>query len=173
MSGVITIRTSTAEDAAALDAIDRATWTLGASVAPAPRRPGTPFFEPDANHADVLVAEAGGTVAGYVRIGPAEPAVESNRHVLMVRGFAVDPGRHRQGIGRRLIDAAVDAARARGARRLTLRVLADNAAARALYEAAGFRVEGVLREEFLLGGRYVDDVLMARDLALAAPLRER
>jgi hypothetical protein len=31
----------------------------------------------------------------------------------------------------------------------------------------------VLREEFLLRGRYVDDVLMARDLTVAAPLRER
>ena len=168
----VTIRPSRADDDAALDAIDRATRALGGSVAPAPRRLGTPFFEPDADHADVLVAEAGGTVAGYVRIGPATP-VESNRHVLMVRGFAVDPARHRHGIGRRLLDAAIEEARARGARRLTLRVLATNAAARGLYEAAGFTVEGVLREEFWLDGRYVDDVLMARDLTLAEPLGER
>ena len=46
----------------------------------------------------------------------------------------------------------------------TLRVLGPNATARALYERAGFVVEGVLREEFHLDGRYVDDVLMARDL---------
>ena len=31
----------------------------------------------------------------------------------------------------------------------------------------GFEVEGVLRGEFLLGGRYVDDVLMALDLTAA------
>ena len=37
-------------------------------------------------------------------------------------------------------------------------------AARGLYEAAGFEVEGVLRGEFLLEGDYVDDVLMALDL---------
>jgi ribosomal protein S18 acetylase RimI-like enzyme len=169
----VTIRPATADDDAALDAISRANWTLGGSVTPAPPPPGTPFFDPGANHADVLVAEAGGTVAGYVRLGPATPAVESTRHVLTVRGLAVDPARHRQGIGRLLIEAAIEEARARGARRLTLRVLADNTAARALYEAAGFTVEGVLREEFLLRGRYVDDVLMARDLTLAAPLRER
>jgi RimJ/RimL family protein N-acetyltransferase len=41
-------------------------------------------------------------------------------------------------------------------------VLGPNAAARALYESCGFTVEGVLREEFLLDGQYVDDVLMAR-----------
>ena len=62
------------------------------------------------------------------------------------------------------MDAAVDAATARGARKLTLRVLASNAIARALYESCGFEVEGILREEFLLEGRYVDDVLMARHL---------
>ena len=162
MSGV-TIRTATADDDAALAALDRATWALGASVAPRPPPPDASFFKAEKPYGDVLVAEADGAVAGYVRIGPAIP-VESNRHVLMVRGLAVDPARHRRGIGRRLLDAAIEEARGRGARRLTLRVLAPNVAARALYEAAGFVVEGVLREEFLLGGRYVDDVVMARDL---------
>jgi RimJ/RimL family protein N-acetyltransferase len=33
-----------------------------------------------------------------------------------------------------------------------------------VYTAAGFVVEGVLREEFHLDGGYVDDVLMARNL---------
>ena len=64
--------------------------------------------------------------------------------------------------------AAVREAGSRGARRLTLRVLAPNTAARGLYEACGFTVEGVLREEFLLEGRYVDDVLMALDLGPGA-----
>ena len=52
----------------------------------------------------------------------------------------------------------------RGARKLSLRVLGDNTVARGLYESCGFAVEGVLRDEFLVDGRYVDDVLMARDL---------
>jgi hypothetical protein len=37
-----------------------------------------------------------------------------------------------------------------------------------LYESCGFRVEGVLREEFRIEGRYVDDVLMALDLLSSA-----
>jgi RimJ/RimL family protein N-acetyltransferase len=45
--------------------------------------------------------------------------------------------------------------------RITLRVLSTNPAARRLYESCGFVVEGVLRGEFLLEGREVDDVLMA------------
>ena len=43
-------------------------------------------------------------------------------------------------------------------------MLGTNVPARRLYEAGGFTVEGVLREQLLLGGRYVDDVFMAREL---------
>jgi ribosomal protein S18 acetylase RimI-like enzyme len=161
VSGV-TIRRAGARDDAALAALDEVTWSPLASPAPPPP-PGRPFFDGRSDPADVLVAEAGDAIAGYVAIGPPTP-VASNAHVLMVRGLAVDPAWRGRGIGRRLVDAAVAEAERRGARRLTLRVLAPNAAARALYEAAGFVVEGVLREEFLLDDRYVDDVLMARAL---------
>jgi RimJ/RimL family protein N-acetyltransferase len=43
----------------------------------------------------------------------------------------------------------------------SLRVLGRNTVARRLYSACGFVNEGTLRAEFLRGGRYVDDVLMA------------
>lgn len=55
---------------------------------------------------------------------------------------AVAPDRRLGGTGRRLMQAAVDSARARGARRMFLEVRASNAAALALYSAAGFRPEG-------------------------------
>lgn len=161
MSGV-TIRPARVEDDAALAALDRATWSYQTSPAPVPPDRGR-FFAGRTAPEDVLVAEAGDAVVGYVQIGPAIP-VPSNAHVITVRGLAVDPERRGEGIGRRLVEAAVAAARGCGGRRLTLRVLAPNAAARAVYEACGFVVEGVLREEFLLDGRYVDDVLMAVDL---------
>ena len=70
----------------------------------------------------------------------------------------------------RLTEACIEQARSRGARKLSLRVLGGNVAARRLYESCGFTVEGVLCEEFFLGGRYVDDVLMACLLdAVAGP----
>lgn len=103
---------------------------------------------------DVLVADEDGVVLGYVwlrRTGP-RPAHD---HVLVVDGLAVDPARQRKGLGRALVQAAIEEACRRGGRKLTLRVLAPNAAARRLYESAGFSVEGVLHDEFLL---------MARDL---------
>jgi ribosomal protein S18 acetylase RimI-like enzyme len=121
------------------------------------------FFDEKTVPDDVLVARIDGELAGYVRIGPATP-LEASRHVLMVTGIAVDPELRRQGAGRALIEAAAAEAHRRGAKRLTLRVLGPNESARRLYESAGFAIEGVLRGEFFLDGRYVDDVLMALEL---------
>jgi ribosomal protein S18 acetylase RimI-like enzyme len=109
---------------------------------------------------DVLVAEVDGVVSAYVAVG-SPTRLTSNRHVIAIFGLAVSPAHQRRGLGRRLLLAVIEAARARGARRLTLHVLASNRDARRLYETLGFETEGVLREEFLIEGRYVDDVLMA------------
>ena len=43
-------------------------------------------------------------------------------------------------------------------------MLSTNQAAIRLYERHGFAREGTLLEEFLINGRYVDDVLMAKRL---------
>jgi len=56
--------------------------------------------------------------------------------------IAVDPARRRRGLGRTLLDAALVRARARGAEAIFLEVAADNLAAIALYEAAGFQRSG-------------------------------
>jgi len=134
------------------------------SPAPPPPAPDWSFFDERVEIRDVLVAEVDGGVAGYARLSHPHP-LEASRHVLQISGIAVDPAQQRRGVGRALIDAAVAEARGRGARRLTLRVLGPNVAARRLYETSGFVVEGVLRGEFHLDGEYVDDVLMALDLA--------
>jgi len=156
------VRPARLEDEAALFAIDRATWTSATSPAAVPLST-RPFFHEGTDPADVLVAEMDGAVAGYVTLGLATP-LPASAHVRTIAGFSVDPGRQRQGVGRALLDAAAAEARARGATRLTLRVLGRNEGARRLYERAGFVVEGVLRGEFLLDGEHVDDVLMALDL---------
>ena len=102
-------------------------------------------------------------VVGYALVGQALP-LASHAHVLELRGLAVDPARQLCGAGRRLVEASVEQARGQGARKLALRVLGSNVRARRLYESCGFLVEGVLQAEFFLGGRYIADVLMARDL---------
>jgi ribosomal protein S18 acetylase RimI-like enzyme len=160
---VIEVRPARAGDERALAALDRATWTTLTSPAPPPPEPDWSFFSERVEISDVLVAVVGGDVAGYVRLGRPTPLAASD-HVVMINGLAVDPARQRQGVGKALMDAAAVEARARGARRLTLRVLAQNDAARRLYDRSGYVVEGVLRGEFCLDGEYVDDMLMALDL---------
>ncbi len=154
-----TIRRAVRVDDEALAQIDRDTWS--GSVTPAPRWPGDGgFFQKDTDPRDVLVASVDGTPVAYVKLG-SPTQLPSNSHVLEIQGLAVTPAYQGHGFGRRLLAAAIEEARARGARRLTLRVLAVNRPARELYASAGFEIEGVLREEFLVGGAYVDDVLMA------------
>jgi ribosomal protein S18 acetylase RimI-like enzyme len=161
---VIETRAAEPADEDALAALDLATWTWLTSPAPRPD-PGSgwTFFDDRTRPEDVIVAVVDGEVAGYVKLARVTPLAASD-HVRTVNGIAVHPDCQRIGVGRALIDAAAGEARARGARRLTLRVLGPNAGARRLYESAGFVVEGVQRDEFLLEGEYVDDVLMALDL---------
>jgi len=53
----------------------------------------------------------------------------------------VQESARRSGLGRALVEAAVERARERGSRRIELDVNEDNAPARALYEACGFLTE--------------------------------
>jgi ribosomal protein S18 acetylase RimI-like enzyme len=169
---VTTVRKARPEDEPRLKDIDAATWTAGVSPPPPPSVDAA-FFGERITPAYVLVAETGQVIAGYAALGPSRP-LASRSHVLEIRGRAVHPARQRCGVGRRLVEACIEQARSRGARKLSLRVLGGNVAARRLYESCGFTVEGVLREEFFLGGRYVDDVLMACMLdAVAGPEDDR
>jgi ribosomal protein S18 acetylase RimI-like enzyme len=161
-AGRVEIRPARLTDETAIKQIDAGTWTADSSPAP-PAPPDQPFFGARNQLADVLVAEADGQVIGYAILRQVFP-VPSHRDVLEINGLAVDPAHQGHGVGRQLVEACAEQARSRGARKLTLRVLGDNDAARRLYESCGFHVEGVLRDEFHLGGRYVDDVLMARFL---------
>jgi RimJ/RimL family protein N-acetyltransferase len=80
----------------------------------------------------------------------------------------VHPAARRRGIAAMLLAAAEQRVRDRGMRKLSLRVLSTNQAAISLYERLGFTREGDLREEFLINGSYVDDILMAKHLGRPA-----
>lgn len=70
----------------------------------------------------------------------------------------------RQGFGLRLLQAAVDAMVATGARRCLLEVRKSNIAARKLYEQMGFHVDGIRRNYYPLPSGREDAVLMSLDL---------
>jgi ribosomal protein S18 acetylase RimI-like enzyme len=155
------LRTARAGDREEIRRIDLATWSPRVTPAPPPAADRDLLDRFGA--ANVIVAEAGKGLAGYLILGDWTD-LESARHVLEVKGLAVDPARQGEGVGAALLDAGVERARKAGRRRLRLRVLGVNAGARRLYESRGFEVEAVLRESFLLEGDYVDDVFMALDL---------
>ncbi|WP_055417699.1 GNAT family N-acetyltransferase [Streptomyces pactum] len=156
------IRHARPDDEQPLRRLDQETWSSLHAVSPPPG-PDDPFFRETSGPADHLVAELDGAVVGYVRLGFPTP-LASNAHVRQIRGLAVSDAARGNGVGRALVRAAVQEARRLGARRVTLRVLGHNTAARKLYESEGFVVEGVQPQEFHLDGEYVDDVLMGQSL---------
>jgi ribosomal protein S18 acetylase RimI-like enzyme len=163
----VAVRVARARDEAGLARLDAAAWTPASGFPSVTERVNDPFFtfftddSPPGAH---LVAELDGGLAGYIRLKPVTPLRE-NAHVLGIVGLAVAPGARRRGVASALLAAAEQHARARGARKLSLRVLGTNETAMRLYERHGFQREGALRDEFCIGGRFVDDVLMAKHLA--------
>ena len=98
---------------------------------------GTQVAEPNII---ILVAERDGKVLGYTYAG-----VEGNDY-MSLRGPAgvlydivVDTAHRRQGVGRALLDATLEALKARGAPRVVLSTAERNASAQRLFDRAGFR----------------------------------
>ena len=89
---------------------------------------------------------------------------ESFRHGWRL-GMGVLPAVRGRGVGQRLAEAAIAAARAKGAERIELEVFASNTRAIALYERLGFVREGVKRRARKLDDAYDDIVQMALLLA--------
>jgi ribosomal protein S18 acetylase RimI-like enzyme len=165
-AATIPVRSARESDQAALIDLDATAWSPESgfpSVIRAAGQSGVTFFtaaDPPGVH---LVAELDDVVVGYVRLKPPTHLPE-NAHVTYVSGLAVRPSSRRRGVAAALMTAAEPFARTRGARKLSLRVLSTNQPAIRLYGRLGFDREGTLRDEFLIGGRYVDDVLMAKRL---------
>ena len=89
---------------------------------------------------DILVADDGGTVAGTVALQTWGPSSEVARgpDEIEMRAFAVAPAAQGRGVGRALVDAAVERARAAGLRHLVLSTQPGMLAAQRIYRAAGF-----------------------------------
>jgi ribosomal protein S18 acetylase RimI-like enzyme len=160
-----TIRVAATSDGDRLDEIDRLTRSSENSPSPIGETT-TSFFEHLAP-ADVLVVSDHDTIWGYIQFRQLTP-LASNAHVWQISGIAVDPRSQGRGLGEALVEATIREIDSRGGRRITLRVLSTNPAAQRLYERCGFVVEGILRGEFVLDNREVDDVLMARSIGRGA-----
>ena len=110
-----------------------------------------------------LTATIGGAVVGYAYAGPyrARPAYR----FTVENSVYVDPAQIGQGIGRALLAPLIAECAAAG-RRQMIAVIGDsaNAASIGLHAALGFRQVGILRSVGFKFGRWVDSVLMQREL---------
>lgn len=106
----------------------------------------------------LVAVDASGAVVGWCDVQRAP--FEGFRHTGRL-GMGLLPEARGKGLGRRLMQAAIHAARERGMERIELEVFASNTRAIRLYESAGFVHEGVKRRARKLDGEYDDNVMMA------------
>jgi ribosomal protein S18 acetylase RimI-like enzyme len=109
----------------------------------------------------LLVACAGEQVVGFAAVGPSPDPDGTEAAELL--SFGVHPDARRQGHGSRLLNAAVDTARGRGATVLTAWVLAEADATRGFLSAAGLETDGAHRERVVS-----EDGRTAREVRLSA-----
>jgi RimJ/RimL family protein N-acetyltransferase len=108
--------------------------------------------------AALFVAENDGQIVA--RLSLARDPHPASSHVADL-GLMVAAEYRRRGIGRALLEQAVDWAGATGIRKLELHVFPWNEPAIALYESFGFEREGLRRGHYVRDGEDVDAILMA------------
>ena len=149
-TGTISIRRAVANDApkigAVFDAAVREGWTYLGDLARKPMFPPEEWDKLVTDHAppnSLLVAIDGSAdVVGFTAVH----APEGEMFLLFVH-----PQHAGRGVGRRLLDAAHDALRAAGWREAFLYTHEQNHRALAVYEAAGYRRDGSVRESDFRG----------------------
>jgi len=110
-----------------------------------------------------LVAEQGGRVIGYAYASAHRPRPAYRNTVE--NSVYVEPGRERQGIGRVLLTALLEACERAGFRQVVA-VIGDSGheASIGLHRALGFRMVGTLQSAGFKFGRWIDIVLMQRSI---------
>jgi ribosomal protein S18 acetylase RimI-like enzyme len=159
-SSEVEVRRATADDAQAIgavfDAAVRAGWTYLDELAQKPMFAPEDWDQLVADHAPpkVLLVATGraGQVVGYAAAHPND----GEMFLLFV-----DPAYAGRGIGRTLLSAAHDALRAAGCQQAYLYTHEQNERALAVYESAGYRRDGSVREsEF--GGTAIRELRLVK-----------
>lgn len=119
-----------------------------------------PKIDDAARFPQLVAVDAGGTVLGWV-------GTSAYRARPCYRGIGefsiyLDPAARGQGIGKLLLNALVDAARAAGFWKLLSRIFTFNHASLAVCRACGFRDVGVYEKHGKLDGRWLDVVIVER-----------
>ncbi|WP_050625700.1 GNAT family N-acetyltransferase [Bradyrhizobium viridifuturi] len=119
------------------------------------------FAERLAHGAVILGAFRGGELAGIVGFIVADGP--KRQHKGMLVGMYVRQQARRAGVGRLLVEAALELA-AQSVELVQLVVVKGNEPAFRLYQDLGFVEYGLEKHALKIDGRYHDDILMAKDL---------
>lgn len=153
----LTIRLSEMKDAQQIMDLDAIVWDDHSAPEPLNWTSREDFLR-HCQPGSQLVALIDEQICGYV--GFRYPTmIRTNHHVYEIN-IAVHPQYQNEGIGTRLMETMKAWATEQGKEKLSLRVLSTNPTAIRFYERCGFVIEGRLVNEFLVNGRYIDDVLM-------------
>jgi ribosomal protein S18 acetylase RimI-like enzyme len=110
-------------------------------------------------HPQLVAVSTNGEVVGWCDVTPMSRPTQAHRGVF---GVGLLPQFRGQGIGTKLTQSALAAARAFGLHRVELTVREHNTGAIELYKKERFEIEGVQRDAILVDGVYEDVVCMAR-----------
>ena len=114
----------------------------------------------------VRLANDGGDLAGYIKLGPPDLPVEAPPGTIQLYQLYVLDRWHGAGIARTLMDWAMATATEQGARHIQLSVYIDNHRARRFYERYGFTEVG--RYAFMVGDHADEDIVL-RHTIMDAP----
>ncbi len=158
----VVVRLASRSDAPAIAAIyNQGIANRGATFETTPR--STADIEAWFQHADrypTLVVEQGGAVVGWANLSAYRP--RACYAGIAEFSIYVDAQAQGNGLGRRLLEALVDAARERGYWKLVSRIFPFNTASLALCRRCGFREVGVYEKHGRLDGQWLDVVIVER-----------
>jgi GNAT superfamily N-acetyltransferase len=111
----------------------------------------------------ILVARDGSEIIGHIQIVPA-----ADDRDVELKSMAVIPERRGSGVGRSLIDAAIERCPAEGASRMLVSTATASTGNLRFYQRAGFRMLSVERDAFIPETGYPEQIMIE-----GIPLRDR
>ena len=134
---------------------------------PMPLEAFRPIFAALIVDEDFHVFEADGAVAGFYKLNRQKGR---SAHVALLGPLAIAPDLQGRGVGRAMLEDALDDLERDGVTRVELLAEADNLRGLAFYERLGFHREGVQFAAYKRGGDsdHVDEVMMVRFLGALA-----
>jgi ribosomal protein S18 acetylase RimI-like enzyme len=145
-----------------LDALRCSPEAFGSTFEAESARPIERFAERLSN-CTVFGALRGAEIVGMAGFMGREGAKDAHKGMLW--GMYVRADSRNAGVGRRLAENVIEFARGR-VELLQLAVVRDNEPARRFYASLGFVEYGIERKALKQGGRYYDEILMAKELWL-------